>query len=206
MPRVTKDKKQKTEEYDGSEPLKSIMQEMFVNNLLEGMNQRTAYQNAYKSSKTWKDCVTDVKASELVRKPKVKGRIAYLRTGIEKRAEKTADDVIREFEKVGFSNIQDFVGTDDDGNFVFRDWEGLSREQLAAVESVKVTSTTTGRNDEQYITTNIQFKFASKLSALEALAKRYGLFAADNEQRRAVFTLILGSPKREIVESTTLLK
>lgn len=179
----TKVHKEQETEYDGSQPLKSIMQEMFVSNLLIGMNQRTAYQNAYKSSKTWKECVTDVKASELVRKPKVKARITYLRAGIEERAEKTVDEVIREFEKLAFSNMQDFVTTDEDGEFIFQNWDSLTRDQLAAVESVKVTITTTkGKkgDDNEYVTKNIQFKLANKQNALDSLAKRYKLFADNN--------------------------
>lgn len=109
----------------------------------------------------------------------------------ETRSEKSADDVIRELEFLGFSNIQDFVGTDGDGEFIFHDWEGISREKLAAIESVKVTSNTTrDKNDDSKCTTkNIQFKLHSKLGALDALAKRYGLFAADNAQKAAKILL-----------------
>lgn len=95
-----------------------------------------------------------------------------------KRAEKSADDVVREMELLGFSNIQDFVGTSGKGEFVFKDWSGISREKLAAVESVKVTRTTrTSKEGEDYTTTNISFKLHDKLKALEDLGKRHGLFA-----------------------------
>lgn len=106
------------------------------------------------------------------------------------RSEKTADDIIREFELVGFSNIQDFVGTDKDGEFIFKSWDTLTREQLAAVESVKMTRNTIRNtkkdDDNEYTTTHIQLKLHSKLTALEALAKRYKLLVARVEHSGSI--------------------
>ena len=98
------------------------------------------------------------------------------------RAEKSADDVVREMEALAFSNIQDFVDTDGDGEFIFKDWQNMSREKLAAVESVKVTTNTTrGKDETEYTTKNIQFKLYSKISALENLAKRFNVFPNKTE-------------------------
>lgn len=97
------------------------------------------------------------------------------------RAEKGADDVVREMEGLAFSNIQDFVDTDGDGEFIFKDWQNMTREKLAAVESVKVTSTTTGKGEDTYTTKNIQFKLYSKMSALENLGKRFNAFPNKTE-------------------------
>ena len=41
-------------QYDGSIPLKSVMQEMFVSNILAGLSQTDAYKAAYKSCKNTK--------------------------------------------------------------------------------------------------------------------------------------------------------
>lgn len=113
------------------------------------------------------------------------------------RAEKKADDVVREMEALGFSNIQDFVTTDEDGEFCFRSWQNISREKFAAVESVKVTSTTTGKGNDTYTTTNIQFKLYSKISALENLGKRFNAFPNKTElSGELAFRLILGAPKK----------
>lgn len=102
------------------------------------------------------------------------------------RAEKGADDVVREMEGLAFSNIQDFVDTGGNGEFIFRDWKNMSREKLAAVESVKVTTTTTGKGEDVFITKNIQFKLYSKLSALENLGKRFSAFPTKSDIKLGV--------------------
>ena len=120
------------------------------------------------------------------------------------RAEKTADDIIREVERIGFSNIEDFVGSED-GKFTFKDWKRLSRGQLAAVESVKVSTTTTGSGDDKRETQHVQFKLCSKLSALEDLAKRYELFAdkLKVEHDVTLADIAARARSRRRVESTT---
>ena len=123
--------------------------------------------------------VAEVNASRFMRSNAMAGpyieKLLAKQTG---RAEKNADDVVREMEALAFSNIQDFVETDGDDDFIFKDWQNMSREKLAAVESVKVTTTTTGGKQDKCTTKNIQFKLYSKISALENLAKRFNAFPA----------------------------
>ena len=52
----------------------------------------------------------------------------------------------------------------------------MSRGKLAAVESVKVTTVTTGRGKSSETTTRTQFKLYSKIAALENLARRFNVF------------------------------
>ena len=61
-------------DYDGSTPLKSVMQEMFVSNILAGMNQTEAYNSVYKC-KTRK--TAQASASQLASNPIVKARVDY---------------------------------------------------------------------------------------------------------------------------------
>lgn len=138
--------------------------------------------------------------------------IEKLLTDQKERSDKSADDIIREMERVGFANIEDFVSTNEDGEFVFTDWNRLSRGQLAAVESVKVTQTTTKNksSDNEYTTRNVQFKLYSKLTALENLAKRFNVFPAKVEvehgvapQSMADIAAILAS-KPKLIESRVI--
>jgi phage terminase small subunit len=79
-----KGKTEQIEEYDGSTPLKSMLQEMFVSNLMAGMNQRAAYREAgYKV----KDENLDSKASRLASNGKVRARIEHKRAAIEAKNE-----------------------------------------------------------------------------------------------------------------------
>ena len=172
-------------DYDGSTPLKNIMQEMFIENLLRNMSQAEAYRQAgYKSKNATNGAIV------CRSKSKVATRLAYRRGELQAQMQAetgiTERKVVDELAKCAFSNMQDFVTTDEDGNIIFRDLEGLSREQMAAVESVKITKqTTTNRSgDKDYQTTHTQFKLHSKPGTLEQLGRHLGLFEKDNEQKK----------------------
>lgn len=183
----------KENSYDGSTPLKSIQQEIFVNNLISGMCIGNAYSTAgYKSQSP------SAHGIRLAKIGKVKCRLAYKKAELARRMDISQARVIQEMALLAFSNIQDFVGTDTDGEFFFRNWAALTREQLAAVESVQVTTTTTTnkKGDREFTTKNVKFKLHSKTTALEQLGKHLGVFAEDNQQKTDhVLTIRLVKPK-----------
>lgn len=108
--------------------------------------------------------------------------ITKLLKGQEQRAEKSADDIIRELEKVGFSNIKNYLDIEGDEVY-FKELANVPDEQAAAVESVKVSKKIIkGKNKEDDVEVQaIQFKLYSKLTALELLGKRYKLFTEKHE-------------------------
>ena len=69
--------------YDGSTMLKSVSQEAFTDNMLAGKHQNEAYMLAYQNCKSIE--VADAAASRLLRNVKVKARLAYKRTKLEKK-------------------------------------------------------------------------------------------------------------------------
>ena len=71
-------------DYDGSTPLKSIMQEMFVDNILKSLPQHEAYKQAGYVGKTENALMAN--SSRLISNDKVKARLDYKRADI---AEKT---------------------------------------------------------------------------------------------------------------------
>lgn len=197
------------ETYDGSTPLKSLMQEMFIEGIVRGLSQTEAYRRAgYKSKNATNGAIICQSRS------KVAARLAYRRgelqaqmqaeTGITERA------VVEELAKCAFSNMQDFVETDKDGNIVFKDFGELSREQMAAVESVKITkqTTTNKRGDKDYQTTHTQFKLHSKPGTLEQLGKHLGIFREDNGQRNQtifdILAVVMGERRAKAIESTSI--
>lgn len=115
------------------------------------------------------------KGHELLKIVEIKGRIAYIQAQTAKRAEKSADDVIRELEKIGFSNLQDYI---EDGNSI-KDLSKIPRDKAAAVESVEVT-------DDKLGGKKVKFKLYDKKSALVDLGRRHGIFGKDNEQSRVI--------------------
>jgi len=173
--------KAKKKTYDGSTPLKSILQEAFVTNLLTKLNQTDAYRNAgYKAKKP------DRAANQLMRNNKVVARVAYKRAVLAKLTDVTAERVIKELAKIGFSDIRDYLGTDNE----IGDISTLEPELTAAVESVQ-SDIRHDSGDSRGYTEKVKLKLHSKLSALDMLAKHLGLFEADNTQRNTGDTFIV---------------
>ena len=166
-------KKQADKEYDGSTPLKSILQESFVTNLLANLNQTDAYRKAGYKSKAPEVC-----AIQLLRNIKVIARLKYLRNELAKKTGVTAEMVIEELKRVGFSNIQDYIEEDNS----VTDLSKIPRVVAAAVESVQ-TDIRHDSGDSDGYTEKVKFKLHSKIAALDKLCLHLGLFERDNEQR-----------------------
>ncbi len=109
---------------------------------------------------------------------------------IAKREERTlisADKVVLELAKLAFSNIEEYLTVDEDGDMHLKNFESIERATLAAVESIKVSKVGTGKNT----TTITQFKLCSKLNALEQLGKHLGIYQKDNQQKaQTIFDIL----------------
>ena len=168
----------------------SILQQRFVALLftMPEVNQRQAYiQAGYKA----KGSTADSNASTLLKIPKVQ---AYLESLRHRLTEKTLVDgvkVVRELGKLAFTNIMDYVWVDEDGNVKFLSFDTIDKDKLAAVESIKVRTTTTGTGKNQYTTETTEFKLCSKTSALDKLGKHFGIYEKDNEQKKQTIYDIL---------------
>ena len=115
--------------------------------------------------------------------------IEKLRGNQEERTLVKADQVIAELAKVGFSNIQDYIG---EGNEI-QDISEVKREVAAAVESIQVDIRHDGGDSEGY-TEKVKLKLHSKLSALDSLCKHLGLYAKDK-----VVTVTLASAIKQVL-------
>ncbi len=93
------------------------------------------------------------------------------RTGV------TAERVIEELALVAFTNMQDYIRVDADGQPGL-DWKALTREQGAALSEVTTEVTVSG-------TRKTKFKLHSKMSALDLLGKHFGLFITKVEHTGA---------------------
>jgi len=177
-------KQAKTKQYDASKPLRSILQEAFISNLLKGAPQYQAYKDAGYSSKSKNSL--EVCSTQLLSNPKIKARLDYKRGQLAKKADITAERVIAELARIGFANLQDFLDT---GNAV-QDLTKLPRELTAAVESVQTDIRHDGGKSEGY-TEKVKFKLHSKVAALDKLAQHLGLYEADNNQKRQIVPVIV---------------
>jgi len=113
--------------------------------------------------------------SENLSKPIIMQHLAHLLTKREQRAEKSADDVIKELECVGFSRLGDIIEWNQSGMAFLKDSDSVSDDAMAAIESVQVTEEQSGddKNDRMVLKTKV--KLHSKMAALTQLAKHHGL-------------------------------
>jgi len=126
----------------------------------------------------------------------VQAEIARLKAERSKRLEIKADNVVKELAKLAFSNIEDYMEVDENGEMHLKSFEHIERARLAAIESIKVNTTRNKDNSREYTTT--QFKLHSKLNALEQLGKHLGIYEADNAQVKTEgFKLIIERPKSD---------
>ncbi len=122
-------------------------------------------------------------ASENLTKPNIQAEIQKLKAKRSKRTDIKADDVVRELAKIGFSNIEDYLAVDEDGETMLLGFASIEREKLAAIESIKINTTKNKDDSREYTTT--QFKLHSKLNALEQLGKHLGIYDKDNIQKKS---------------------
>ncbi len=100
----------------------------------------------------------------------------------EKRTLVTADAVITELAKIGFANMQDYVGE----SFSVQDIQGLTRDQAAAIQEITIDGD------------KIRFRLADKRAALVDIGRHLGIFEKDNKQAGP---LVVQQIIRRIVDS-----
>ena len=113
--------------------------------------------------------------SENLSKPLIMQHLAHLLTVRVKRASKSADDVLKELECVGFSRLGDIIEWNQSGMAFLKDSDSVPDDAMAAIESVQVTEEQSGddKNDRMVLKTKV--KLHSKMAALTQLAKHHGL-------------------------------
>ncbi len=129
----------------------------------------------------YKEGYIDSDAHVVRQRPDVEKAIEKAKAKFRQRISLEAEDVINELTLLGFSNIEDYLQVDKKGEVHLRGFTGIDRLKLAAIESIKVNTTTNKDDSRSYTTT--QFKLHSKLTALDALCKHLGLFKEDNTQK-----------------------
>lgn len=148
--------------------------ERFCKEYVIDLNGAQAAIRAGYSTKTAKE-----QAARLLTNVNVQARVKELQGAIGKRLDITAEKVVQEFAKIGFSNIQDYIEA---GNEVM-DLKTIEPEKAAAVESITRSVTEFGSGASAGTKTKLTFKLHSKVSALENLGKHLGIFEKDNNQQ-----------------------
>lgn len=145
-------------------------QEQFCQEYLVDLNGTQAAIRAGYSDKT-----ANEQSSQLLAKLHIQARVAELQAARGQRLEVTQDQVLREFAKLAFANMQDFITVQPDGT-AYVDLSKLTREQAAALQEVVVDEYTDGRGKTAREVKRIRIKLADKKSALDSVAKHLGMF------------------------------
>jgi len=109
-----------------------------------------------------------VEADRTLRKPHVSAYLEKLQNKAMTKAVKTAEDIIRELELMGFSNIGNYLTFDKSG-VSLKNSEELTPAQLSAVQEVSESVTKHG-------TKAFRFKLYDKKTPLEMLGRHWNLF------------------------------
>lgn len=156
-------------------------QEKFVQELIKGKSQREAYKTAY-NAVNMADNTIDVKASQLLKKDKVRVRYEQLRGKVIKRTEEkaiiTAEEIIKEIADIAkddISNYLDFrtekvvVAYDEEGNPIIDYRTIVDLKDSRDIETKNVSEVSIGTNG------SFKFKMYCKDTALYKLAEIFGL-------------------------------
>ena len=145
-------------------------QKRFVQEYLIDLNQtkaaiRAGYSPRSANLQGVRMMANDVVVSEI---KKIQDRRA-------KRFEVTADRVVHELAKIGFSNMLDYVEIGDDGQ-PRPNFSAIDRDLGAAIVECTVDTFTEGRGEDAEQVRRVRIKLADKRAALVDLAKHLGLY------------------------------
>lgn len=92
------------------------------------------------------------------------------------KAHLTPEAILLELAKIGFSNIDDYLKKDTDGNVIGFDFSQCTRQQMAAISELTIKESMEGSPDDKERVREIKLKLHGKREALVDLGKHYGVF------------------------------
>ena len=153
----------------------TIKQEKFCNKYLECGNASEAYRYAYDCSKMSDNSVW-CNASQLLADTKVAQRLEYLKIHLAEAAGITALQIIREHQKIAFSDATRIRN----GWMSLKEFESLTDDEKACIRSVetKQTKRTTPMGDE-VIDEQVKITCYDKQKALDSIVSMLGYNAPE---------------------------
>lgn len=163
----------------------NAQQNRFVQEYIIDLNGTKAATRAGYAAKS-----AGVTASQLLKIPKIKAAVTEaeharsLRTGI------TADRVLAEFAKIGFSNMLDYLTVQPSGDAVI-DLSAVTRDQGAAIAEFTSEEYTDGRGDEARQVKQVKLKLADKKTALTKMGEHLGLWNGQDDGAGKVINITI---------------
>ena len=148
----------------------TLKQEKFINRYLECGNASEAYRYAYDCQKM-RDSVVWSKASQLLSNGKVRERVEYLKSHLAEAAGISALRIIREHEKIAFSDATRMRS----GWMSLKEFESLTPEERACIKSVETkTRKIVGENGETVLDEQVKVTLYDKQKALDSITAMLG--------------------------------
>lgn len=144
-------------------------QAAFVQEYLVDLNASAAARRAGYSPKT-----AHRTGNENMQKPAIVAAIAEAKEARSRRTQVTADQVVDELAKIGFSNLLDYFRISTEGE-PYVDLSAVTREQAAVLAELQVDDYLEGRGDDTREVRRVKVKLHDKLKALEQLARHLGV-------------------------------
>jgi phage terminase small subunit len=153
-------------------------QQRFVAEYLIDLNAtQAAIRAGYKGENA------DVTGPRLLGNVGVSAAIAEGQKALAESAGVTAERIVKELAKLGFSNMQDYVGVNGEGS-PFIDLSAVDREKWAAVGELTIehfTKRGETEGEDSRVVEKVKFKLLDKRAALVDLGKHLGMFIERRE-------------------------
>ena len=159
----------------------------FVNEYIIDLNATQAAIRAGYSKKTAQQV-----SSRMLLNVVIKEAVQHAMDARTVRTQVTADRVLSELAKLGYSNIEDYVTIGDDG-LPTVDFSDLTREQFAAITEVTVETRREHNSDKEDAATieKVRFKLADKRAALVDIGRHLKLFTDKVEHSGTIGCTVL---------------
>lgn len=168
----------------------TVKQEKFVQELIKGKSQREAYKAAY-NAKNMADNTIDVKASQLLKKDKVRARYEQLRGKVIKRTEEkaiiTAEEIIKEITSIAKDDISNYLDFRTEKVFVGYDKDSKPVSDYRPIVDMKDSRTIDTKNVSQVslgANGSFKFKMYCRDTALYKLAEIFGLNKIQQDKQK----------------------
>lgn len=168
-------------------PLRPKQQRFIDEYLIDGNATQAAIRAGYSAKSA------HLIGHENINKPKIAEELARRQAELAAGHGVTADLIVAELAKLGFSNMQDYMRVGPSGD-PFLDFSKLTREQAAALQEVTVEDFVDGRGEDARDVRRVKFKLADKRASLVDLGKHLGMFT-ERQSLSGTVTVVTGVPR-----------
>ena len=144
--------------------------EIFAREYVKDLNGTRAAIAVGYSAKT-----ADAAASRLLSNVKVQTLVATLTKKHADKLDLSAEKVLSELSRMGFSNFLDYVNITEEGD-AFVDLSSLTQEQAAAIQEVTVNEYVEGKGKHARKVKRTKLKLVDKIRSLDLLGRHLKLF------------------------------